>query len=185
MTDDQKQWQFSGADHDFEAFLSDRFQQLRPILLAVARKFARTGADADQLVGDALARAWQYRANFEKQGGNVRLWLCKAVVNVALTDLRRRRRRNEVAIDDIVNLDIVDPTALQHVQARDGDVERAKECIEKLTDPRRTYLIAWLFDPEMESMNAIAEVHQVTRQNVSMLIKSALRDVRQCMGEPR
>jgi RNA polymerase sigma-70 factor, ECF subfamily len=51
----------------------------------------RSSAEADDLVQDALVRAWQFRDGF-KAGSNLKAWLYKILRNTFYTQSVRRRR---------------------------------------------------------------------------------------------
>lgn len=73
--------------------------QLAP-LRRYARALTRDEAQADDLVQDALARAFERRATF-RAGANLRNWLLSILHNVFIDDCRRReaetRRESEIA----------------------------------------------------------------------------------------
>lgn len=70
-------------------------------MLAVARRLLREEEDARDAVQDALISAFRGLARFE---GDAQLgtWLHRIVVNAALMRLRRRKRRPELPIDDLL-----------------------------------------------------------------------------------
>lgn len=72
------------ADRDFERSLYAE----RPNLHTLAIKLTRGSADADDLVQEALLRAWRYRANFTP-GTNMRAWLRGILRNVFINYYRR------------------------------------------------------------------------------------------------
>lgn len=52
---------------------------------------------AEDLLQETLLRAWQHAATYDRQRGPVRCWLLGIAHNLALNELRRRRRRpNEI-----------------------------------------------------------------------------------------
>ncbi|TPJ54162.1 sigma-70 family RNA polymerase sigma factor [Mesorhizobium sp. B2-6-4] len=59
-----------------------------------ARSLTRDGADAEDLVHDALVRAYERRGTF-RSGGNLRAWLLSIVHNTFID--RMRSRRSEAA----------------------------------------------------------------------------------------
>jgi len=79
----------------------DRWQAdvvaLIPALRAFAWSLSRNGSDADDLVQDALTKAWTHRDKFE-EGTNLRAWLFTILRNTFYTNAVRRRR--EVADPD-------------------------------------------------------------------------------------
>jgi RNA polymerase sigma-70 factor (ECF subfamily) len=70
---------------------------LIPALRAFAWSLSHNAADADDLVQDALIKAWTHRSKFEP-GTNLRAWLFTILRNTYYTNVMRRRR--EVADED-------------------------------------------------------------------------------------
>lgn len=64
-------------------------------MLASALRLTRSRADADDLVQEALARAWQFRESFQ-HGTSPRAWLHRILVNTFINGYRKRRREREV-----------------------------------------------------------------------------------------
>lgn len=75
--------------------MSDPFRDevvaLIPPLRGYAIALTRSSAEADDLVQDALVRAWQFRDGF-KAGSNLKAWLYKILRNTFYTQSVRRRR---------------------------------------------------------------------------------------------
>jgi RNA polymerase sigma-70 factor (ECF subfamily) len=75
--------------------MSDPFREevvaLIPPLRGYAIALTRSSAEADDLVQDALVRAWQFRDGF-KAGSNLKAWLYKILRNTFYTQSVRRRR---------------------------------------------------------------------------------------------
>ena len=62
-----------------------------------AARIVGPGADAEDVVQDALISAWKSMRSFE--GTNLRAWLFRIVTNRALDRVRARRRRPELPLD--------------------------------------------------------------------------------------
>ncbi len=86
------------------AALYDRHAEAVHALLV---RIVRDRDAAEDLLQETLLRAWQHAANFDRQRGPVRCWLLGIAHNLALNELRRRRRRpseiREYADDDGVS----------------------------------------------------------------------------------
>lgn len=78
----------------FENGLIENLMQLR----AFAHMLARDHALAEDLVHDTLIRALAHRDKFQP-GTNLRGWLAVIMRNVFFQDVRRRRRKGEVPLD--------------------------------------------------------------------------------------
>ena len=75
--------QVEGVRPDFDTWV-------RPHLLAPRRLAARLAPhDADDLLQDALVRAWQRWETYDERRGTVQAWLCAIVLDQS----RQRRRR--------------------------------------------------------------------------------------------
>jgi len=100
----------------------------RPALLPMTRLARRLApnADPDDVVQEALARAWQKRAQFDSTRGTPTTWLLAIVADQARSARRRRLRRLRV-VDD--SAELPDPPAAE--RPYDPDLERA---IEQLAD---------------------------------------------------
>jgi RNA polymerase sigma-70 factor (ECF subfamily) len=70
---------------------ADRVIGLMPDMRAYAMALTRSRAEADDLVQDALMRAWRSRDRFEV-GSNMKAWLFRILRNGFYTDLDKRRR---------------------------------------------------------------------------------------------
>jgi RNA polymerase sigma-70 factor (ECF subfamily) len=94
----------------------------RPSLLAMTRLARRLAphADPDDVVQDALTRAWTKRAQFDPQRGTPTTWLLAIVADQARASRRSRIRRLRVVDDRADVPDVSAPDA-----ARDPDLERA------------------------------------------------------------
>jgi RNA polymerase sigma-70 factor (ECF subfamily) len=75
--------------------MSDPFRDevvaLIPPLRGYAIALTRSSAEADDLVQDALVRAWQFRSGF-KVGTNLKAWLYKILRNTFYTQWEKRRK---------------------------------------------------------------------------------------------
>jgi RNA polymerase sigma-70 factor (ECF subfamily) len=97
----------------------------RPSLLPMARLAKRLAphADADDIVQDALTRAWTKRHQFDPARGTPTTWLLAIVADQARSSRRGRIRRLRV-VDDAADLPDIAGTQADGV---DVDLERAIE----------------------------------------------------------
>ena len=70
-------------------------------MLAVARRLLRSDDDAADAVQEAFISAFRAIGNFEG-GAKLSTWLHRIVVNASLMRLRKRTRRPEVSIDELL-----------------------------------------------------------------------------------
>ena len=90
-----------------------------PAMTRLARRLA-PHADADDIVQDALTRAWTKRAQFDADRGTATTWLLAIVADQARAARRSRIRRLRV-VDDSAEL----PDAAARDASGDPDLERA------------------------------------------------------------
>lgn len=74
--------------------MADRFKTeliaLMPRLRGYAMALTGSAAEADDLVQDALVRAWRFRDGFQ-EGSNLKAWVCKILRNTFYTAAAARR----------------------------------------------------------------------------------------------
>ncbi len=155
-----------------------------PRLLAAARRVLGNEDDAQEAVQDALLSAFRALDSFE---GNARLatWLHRIVINAALGKLRRRQRKPERSIDDLLPKYLSDghqadpavewrepaEVALQHRETR----SLVRQAIEQLPETYRTVLL--LRDIEGLETEETARLLGVT----SGVVKTRLHRARQAL----
>jgi RNA polymerase sigma factor (sigma-70 family) len=177
--DTENEWIFNGSPEAFEQFLSDRLEQLRPRLMRIAYKYVRDAASAEDVVGEALFRAWRMRHSFAASGGHLLKWMATIVFHCFADTYKARRRMPEAPEQQIVVAD-----RARAVDAALGDraeLAIAMDCIDRLPAEQRQYLLDHLFEFEGEALSRIALKHGKTRQNVSALVLKALAAVRDCV----
>ncbi len=117
----------------------DRWQAdvvaLIPALRAFAWSLSRNGSDADDLVQDALTKAWTHRDKFEV-GSNLRAWLFTILRNTFYTNAVRRRR-------EVADPDGKHAATLQAAPTQDWSValRGMQQALQKLPDEHREALI--------------------------------------------
>jgi RNA polymerase sigma factor (sigma-70 family) len=143
------------AAAEFEAWVS-------PHLVAMARLASRLAgeADRDDVVQDALTRAWQKSQTFDPNRGSVRVWLLAIVAGRA----RRARRRRR---DSVLLAENAIPIAV--FGGADIDLERAVASLPK----RMRLAVECVYFVDL-SIRDTAEFMRVTEGT----IKSTLHDAR-------
>lgn len=81
------------------------FDEHIPRLRRYARALTGDLAQADDLVQECLARAWE-KLSLWQRGSNLRAWLFTILHNVFVNELRRSKRRPELLAFDDENLEI-------------------------------------------------------------------------------
>jgi RNA polymerase sigma-70 factor (ECF subfamily) len=136
-------------------------------LYGAAYRLTRNPRDAEDLVQDALVRAYRFWDSFQ-QDSNCKAWLLRIVTNTFINEYQRRKRSREVLDAASAEQDATDGVL---VQASAGDkrspervlVERSvsddvQRALEQLPDDFRTAVI--LCDMQGLSYKEIAEIMQ-------------------------
>ncbi len=87
----------NGADGGYECLV----RRYGGRMLATARRLLRGEADARDCVQDAFLSAFKNMSQFE-QRASIATWLHQIVVNTALMKIRRRTRRKEESLDELM-----------------------------------------------------------------------------------
>lgn len=109
--------------HDRTRFEHDALEHL-DALYRTAHRMTRNPADAEDLVQDALIRAYRFYDRFEP-GTNFRAWLFKILTNTYINSYRRRQARPREA-----SLDGTEEFYLYNQLAKQGDEGGAANAVE-------------------------------------------------------
>ncbi len=105
ITDDERELVRRLRERDEDAF-ETMIHKCAPRLLRVARRFFSNEQDARDVLQQAFVSVTKAISRFEHQS-RLSTWLYRIVVNEALLELRRRRRRAEVSIEELLpNFDV-------------------------------------------------------------------------------
>lgn len=145
-----------------------------------AARIVGTGADAEDVVQDALISAWRSMRSFE--GANFRAWLFRIVTNRALDRVRSRKRHPELPLDppDDDEVSWAEPVAsgpdLADVAASREMVAMVEQALTQVPDEQRASLV--LRDVEGFSYEEIAVITGVEVGTVKSRIHRARVAVR-------
>ena len=154
-------------------------------MLAVARRLLRCESDAEDAVQEAFTQAYQALPRFEGQA-LLSTWLHRIVVNACLIRLRKRKRRGEKSIEDLLpryqddghRLDVGEPwpaDALAQLEAH--EVRSAvRKAIDALPEKHRCVLA--LRDIEGLSSEEVAERLGIRADAVKMRLHRARQALR-------
>ncbi len=156
-----------------------------PRLLATIRHIVRHDEDAHEALQDAFLSIWKAIDRFEGASG-LSTWLHRVAVNAALMKLRAKRRRPELALDDLLPkftddghaVDLAEPWQADGVELASRTEVRAivRELIEQLPDNYRVVLL--LRDLEELSTDEVARMLEVTPNAVKIRVHRARQALR-------
>jgi RNA polymerase sigma-70 factor (ECF subfamily) len=162
-----------------------------PRLLAVARRLLRNEEDARDAVQDAFLSAYRCLASFEG-GCRISTWLHRITVNAALMRLRRRRRKPEDPIEDLLPTFLEDGHHARHPRewreeafdqlARREERDFVRARIDELPESYRTVLL--LRDIEELDTAETARMLGVSENVVKVRLHRARQALRTLL-EPR
>ena len=101
----------AGLDDVFERDVADAFPALYRFAVTLS-----SASEADDLVQDALARAWSKRGLFDPQRGSIQTWLLAILADQARGRWRRQR----------LDLRIENPAVSTHADARSTAIDVAR-----------------------------------------------------------
>ena len=155
---------------DDQQWLTERFQQHRPHLRAVAYRMLGSLTDADDAVQDAWERVSRARA---EEVGNLKAWLTTIVARVCLNLLRSRNAQREESLevsvpDPILTLE-GGPDPEQQVLLAEGVGLALQVVIDTLAPAERlAFVLHDLFDlPFEEIAPMVGRTPEATRQLAS------------------
>jgi RNA polymerase sigma-70 factor, ECF subfamily len=176
----------SGQEEAFETLVRAHSGRM----LSVCRRVLRNDEEARDAVQEAFVSAFRAIHSFE---GTSRLgtWLHRIAVNASLMRLRSKKRRPEVAIDDLLpgfkddghaRIEPRDwsPSAVQLVETRENR-EFVRGCIDRLPDMYRVVLL--LRDIEERDTAEAAGVLGVSEGVVKVRLHRARHALRRLLAE--
>jgi len=159
-------------------------------LYRTALRMTRNPSDAEDLVQDALVRAFRFYDRFE-QGTNFRAWLFKILTNTYINSYRRKQGRpqessledteefflyNQLQGDAIERVTDVEDTVLDHLGA--ADIQRAIDLL-----PPQFRTTVQLADVEGLSYAEIAEATGVAKGTVMSRLFRGRRQLQRALWE--
>ncbi len=145
--------------------------------------YYRTGNkhDAEDLTARVFYRAIEHIGRYDQRGVPFSAWLYRIAHNLVANWHRDRQRRQEVPIDDVVNLQAkLDPPELTMLNRM--DVERMMQVIKSLS-PERQELIILKFVQDMSNAE-IGRIMQRSEGAIKSLYHRTLLSLRDDLGFP-
>ncbi len=143
----------------------------------LAVRILNNGADAEDVVQDALLKVWTQRGRWEGGRAKFSTWLYRVVTNRCI-DLRRRPRGEDVeSVPEPIDERPDAVTAMQRHEV--GDMLEA--AMQKLPDQQRVAVI--LSYHESMSNSEIAKVMETTVAAVELLLKRGRQRLKQLLRQ--
>mgnify|MGYP001824463886 CR=1 FL=1 len=152
-------------------------------MLAVARRIVLDAATAEDVVQEAFSNIFSSLKSFQGNS-SLKTWMHRIVVNQALMALRKRRRRNEHPIEELLpqfdgyGCRIDEPSMLSHLAQTPEALllssdrrQQVLASIDRLPDSYRVVLM--LRDIEELSTSEVAEMTGLTEANVKVRLHRA------------
>ncbi len=137
-------------------------------------------ADATQ---EAFISAYKALRRF--RGGNFKAWLMRIVTNACYDELRRRKRRPQSSLDEIIDEFESSPVLSENSPGPENYmqqvelVEAIQRCLDDLPDDQRTATV--LCDVEGYDYNEIADIMSTSLGTVKSRISRARAKLRDCL----
>jgi RNA polymerase sigma-70 factor (ECF subfamily) len=127
----------------------------------LARWLARPPLDADDIVQDAVLRAYQ---SFDSvRGEDVKPWLLTIVRNCFLTAFKQTKRREDVALPDDSGIAVIDPALIA------GDLDPEAAVIQMDTHRQLSSLMAELA-PEFREVLVLREMEGMPYREIARVV---------------
>ncbi len=141
-------------------------------------------ASADDVTQTAFITAYQRLDTY--QGGSFKAWLLKIAANQAYDELRRRKRRPSVSVDELPGADSDDGAPLPDAADTPEQISEANElqrairsCIDRLTPDYRAVLV--MCDVDAFDYTTTAETLGIALGTVKSRLSRARSNVRDCL----
>jgi RNA polymerase sigma-70 factor (ECF subfamily) len=140
-----------------------------------------SAADASQ---EAFISAYQALGRF--RGGSFKSWLLRIVTNACYDELRRRKRRPQSSLDELIEFNESNPvlvsekiTGPEEHQQQVELVSAVERCLEELPDDQRTAAV--LRDVEGYDYSEIAQIMASSLGTVKSRLSRARAKLRDCL----
>ncbi len=152
------------------------YRTSRDDVYAYVQSLLRDSAGAEDVTALAFERAYSRRRQFDRRRGDERPWLFGIARNLALDELRRRRRQAQLVVEP--------EAASEEPFTDDGDVllrrTAVRAALQRLA-PRERELIALKFHAGL-SNSELAQVLGISESNAGTLLHRAINKLREATG---
>jgi RNA polymerase sigma-70 factor (ECF subfamily) len=146
-----------------------------PFLLRVARRLVRDGSFAQDVVQEALVRAWCQASRFDARRARLRTWLYRIVVNLCID--YKRRPQSEPLLE---NYEPIDPAPSANDQLEAVERQTALAAAIKALPLRQRAALTLVYDEGLSGAEA-AEVLRVSAKAVERLLARARAELSACL----
>ncbi|MBO3272494.1 RNA polymerase sigma factor [Hymenobacter defluvii] len=164
------------APPDFLALLNE----YQPLLRRVCRMYCATADDQQDLYQEIVGQLWRAWPRYQPRP-DVKLstWLYRVALNVAISDLRQRRRRPTSA--HLVAEQLPD-VPLPPADGPDADdLHQLYRAIDRLSDVDKAFVLLYLEERTYEEM---ADILGITQNNVRVKMHRVQEKLRQLLTQP-
>jgi RNA polymerase sigma-70 factor (ECF subfamily) len=153
-----------------------QFQELRPLLFALAYRMLGTRADAEDVVQDAYVR-WHSAAAAEVR--SPRSYLTTVVARLALDELKAARRKRETYVGPWLPEPLVEPKGTQTMEMADSLSLAFLRLLESLSPSERVaFLLREVFDAGYEEVAAALETTEANSRQIVARARKHIQDRR-------
>jgi len=166
----------------------------------IVKKYARTGADADDLISIGSIGLIKAVHTFRPEAGRLTTYASRCIENEILMHLRANKRNQSVVLmgdsigtdkdgNELTLADLVgtDPNIVADEVETSIESKRALELMETVLDPRELRVLRMrygLIDGEPQPQHVVAKEMGISRSYVSRIEKKALEKLRSAMERP-
>src|SRR6476620_9611200 len=168
------------ADKKLEAVFQDWLVQHVVTVLKVAREYARTAEDCQDLAQEILLQMWRSVQLFEGRA-SASTWVYRVALNTGLSWRRKERRRQarQRPLLEVEDLSAASPDSPQRLSQRE-EVERLYAAIRQLPEADVALVLLYLDDLSYRQM---AEVLGISESNVGVKLNRAKHTLGELLHE--
>lgn len=154
------------ADEALQRRFSELLQANRGIVFKVAAVYARTPENRRDLEQEIAAQLWRAFRHYDEARGKFSTWMYRVALNVAISELRRRRRCGPERFEPLEDRHL-ETIAAEPAEERDERLQTLYAFIEGLAPLERALILLYL---EERSYAEIADVLGISETNVGTRI---------------
>lgn len=142
-------------------------------LLSICSKYGLHGADADEIVSRVEEKLRVQIKKYEPGKGKFKSWLWKITKNTSLDELKKARRKHEIAVDTIPDTFGGDPNVGWDQEYQRYLISEALEALKQKVKPQK-HQIFKLYVIDEKPADEVASALKVTK-NVVFMTKNELK----------